>query len=215
MATHRLQRVGRTARGEPAARRQQGREGELVAPDDEAEQAAWQQHQPGHGSSDRKGRLAPGEELTAEIGEPGAVRLSPGPDKEVAAGVAGPELPAPDFLQSAAETIAGHRAELELRDDQSQSRVARYVIHPDHFEVLRPAPSPFGQAAPDIGCAGEPVGPLQALRFRQEPPCLEGIETVSRFRPFLRRRDSVALPQGVAIRARNPCLLIRRRFRGR
>jgi hypothetical protein len=38
---------------------------------------------------------------------------------------------------------------------------------------------------------------------------------VSRLRPFLRRRDSTARPHRVAIRARNPCLLIRRLFRGR
>src|SRR5947207_5624854 len=45
--------------------------------------------------------------------------------------------------------------------------------------------------------------------------CLDGIRTVRRLRPFLRRRDSVARPQTVFIRARNPCLLMRRRLRGR
>src|SRR5919108_1414787 len=45
--------------------------------------------------------------------------------------------------------------------------------------------------------------------------CLEGERTVRRLRPFLRRRDSVARPQTVFMRARNPCLLMRRRFRGR
>jgi hypothetical protein len=38
---------------------------------------------------------------------------------------------------------------------------------------------------------------------------------VSRFRPFFRLRESTARPQRVAIRARNPCLLMRRLFRGR
>jgi hypothetical protein len=33
---------------------------------------------------------------------------------------------------------------------------------------------------------------------------LFGILTVSRFRPFFRRRDNTALPQRVDIRARNP-----------
>jgi hypothetical protein len=38
---------------------------------------------------------------------------------------------------------------------------------------------------------------------------------VSRFRPFFRRRERTARPQRVAMRARNPCLLIRRLLRGR
>jgi hypothetical protein len=41
------------------------------------------------------------------------------------------------------------------------------------------------------------------------------METVSRFRPFLRRRDKTARPQRSAMRKRNPCLAIRRLFRGR
>jgi hypothetical protein len=55
----------------------------------------------------------------------------------------------------------------------------------------------------------------KARRSRQEPPCFEGSETVSRFRPFFRRRESTARPQREAMRARNPCLLIRRLLRGR
>ena len=38
---------------------------------------------------------------------------------------------------------------------------------------------------------------------------------MSRLRPFFLRRDKTARPHRVAIRARNPCLLIRRLFRGR
>lgn len=41
------------------------------------------------------------------------------------------------------------------------------------------------------------------------------METVKRFRPFLRRRDNTARPQRSAIRSRKPCLAIRRLFRGR
>ena len=73
----------------------------------------------------------------------------------------------------------------------------------------------MGEAAANIGRAREPAGPRQARRWRQEPPCFDGSETVSRLRPFLRRRDSTARPHRVAIRARNPCLLMRRLFRGR
>ena len=71
------------------------------------------------------------------------------------------------------------------------------------------------QAAADIGRAREPMGPRQARRWRQDPPCFEGSDTVSCFRPFFRRRERTARPQRVAMRARNPCLVIRRLFRGR
>jgi hypothetical protein len=71
------------------------------------------------------------------------------------------------------------------------------------------------QATVNVGRAREPVGPREARRRRQEPPCFEGSDTVSRFRPFFRRRERTARPQRVAIRARNPCLVTRRLFRGR
>jgi hypothetical protein len=73
----------------------------------------------------------------------------------------------------------------------------------------------MGQAAADVGRAREPVGSRQARRCRQEPPCFDGSDTVSRLRPFFRRRERTARPQRVAMRARNPWVLIRRLFRGR
>lgn len=81
--------------------------------------------------------------------------------------------------------------------------------------MFEAAASALGKAAVNVRRAREPVGSRQARRRRQEPPCLLGSDTVSRFRPFLRLRESTARPQRVAIRARNPCLLIRRLFRGR
>jgi hypothetical protein len=73
----------------------------------------------------------------------------------------------------------------------------------------------MGEAAANVGRARKPMGSREARRWRQEPPCFDGSDTVSRFRPFFRRRESTARPQRVAIRARNPCLLMRRLFRGR
>ena len=73
----------------------------------------------------------------------------------------------------------------------------------------------MGEAAANVGRAPEPMSSRQTRRSRQEPPCFEGSDTVSRFRPFFLRRDSTARPHRVAIRARNPCLLMRRLFRGR
>ena len=125
------------------------------------------------------------------------------------------DISAPDFPQPAAQTVTGHRGCLEPRNYQSHPWVARLIVHPDQVQVLEAAAAPMGEAAANIRRAGEPMGSRQARRCRQEPPCFEGSETVSRFRPFFRRRDSTARPQRVAIRARNPCLLIRRLFRGR
>jgi hypothetical protein len=73
----------------------------------------------------------------------------------------------------------------------------------------------MSKAAADVGRPREPAGSRQTRRWRQEPPCFDGSETVSRLRPFFRLRDSTARPQRVAIRARKPCLLMRRLFRGR
>ena len=54
-------------------------------------------------------------------------------------------------------------------------------------------------------------------RFRRfyAPEYLSGMRTVNCFRPFLRRRASVARPHFVSMRARNPCVLSRRVLRGR
>ena len=125
------------------------------------------------------------------------------------------QLPPPDLLQSPPETIAGHRGRLKLGDDKSQPRVARCVVRPDHVEMLEAAAPTGREAAAKLGRAREPVGSREARRSRQEPPCFDGSEIASRFRPFFRRRDRTARPQRDAMRARNPCLLIRRLLRGR
>jgi hypothetical protein len=90
--------------------------------------------------------------------------------------------------------------------------VARRVVRPDHVQMLVAAAPSSRETAANVRRAGEPVGSRQA---RQEPPCFEGREIASCFRPFLRLRDRTARPHRVAMRARNPCLLIRRLLRGR
>ena len=79
----------------------------------------------------------------------------------------------------------------------------------------RPPAATLLQTALEIDRARQAMGPRQPLRGRYRPPCFDAIFTVSRLRPFLRRRESVARPQRVDIRARKPCLLTRRRLRGR
>lgn len=78
-----------------------------------------------------------------------------------------------------------------------------------------PPPPPGGEAPANVSGPPEPSGPGETLRRRQALPCLDGSDTVRRLRPFFRRRDNTARPQRVAMRARNPCLAIRRLLRGR
>jgi hypothetical protein len=121
----------------------------------------------------------------------------------------------PDLFQLTTQTIAGHRRGLELRNDQSHTRVTRMIVHPDQVQMLQTAAPAMSEAVANVGRAREPNGSRVARRWRQEPPCFDGNETVRRLRPFLRRRERTARPHRVAIRARNPCLVIRRLFRGR
>jgi len=179
------------------------------------QETAWDQRKERHTSPAREDGVSPGEQLGAENVEACAIRLTARPDHEITGRLLHLNISSPDFPKPAAQTIAGHRGELELRNDQSHPWLARLVVHPDHVQVLEAAAPSMGETTANVGRAGEPVSSRQARRCRQDPPCLDGRETVSRFRPFFRLRESTARPHRVAIRARNPCLLIRRLFRGR
>jgi hypothetical protein len=55
----------------------------------------------------------------------------------------------------------------------------------------------------ELGAGGEPLGPAQPARY-----------TVSRFRPFARRRFNTFRPPVVLIRSRKPWVFLRRRTLG-
>ena len=59
-------------------------------------------------------------------------------------------------------------------------------------------------------------GPVRAGKGAPSPALAHypSSETVSRLRPFVRRRFSTMRPFFVAIRTRNPCVLLRRRVLG-
>jgi hypothetical protein len=215
VAGDRLKGVLRAGGHESAAGRQERREGDLITADCCGQHTAGEEKNPLHVSPGEQHGIAPGKQLGAQGIEACAVGFAPGPDHDITGRLVLLDLPPPDFPEPAAQTIAGHRGCLELRNDQSHPWLARLVVHPDHVQVLEAAAAPMGEAAANVGRAGEPMSSRQARGCRQEPPCFEGNETVSRFRPFFRLRDSTARPQRVAIRARNPCLLMRRLFRGR
>ena len=215
VAGDRLESVLGAGRGEAATRRQPGRDSSLVSANEQGERAAGQLERRRHWSPGTENGIAPAEHLGLQRLEAGGVGFAASPDDQVPRRLPLLDLPAPDFPQAPPQTIAGHRAGLESGNDQSHARMARCVVDPDHVEMLGPAAPAGVQAATDVGRPREPVGPREAFRWRQEPPCFDGIETTSCRRPFLRRRDRTARPQRVAMRARKPCLLIRRLLRGR
>jgi hypothetical protein len=153
--------------------------------------------------------------LALERLEPGAVGFPASAHHEITGGELRLEVPPPNFLELPSQTITGHRTGLKLGNNQSDPRVTRCVVQPDHVEVLGSLPASFGETATKVRCSSESSDSREPLTRRQRPPCFEGMRTVRRFRPFLRRRDSTARPQRVAIRARKPCLLRRRLLRGR
>lgn len=210
-----LERILGAGWSEPAARRESRRNHQLVTANDRSQNASGDTGELKHGSPGTEDGLAPREQLAPECVEAGVIGLAPCPDDQIPGRLSLLNLPAPQFPQPPPETIAGHRGRLVLGDDESHPRLARLIVHPDHVQVFEAAAAALCQAASDIGRPREPVSPRQPSRTRQEPPCFDGSETVSRLRPFLRRRESTARPHRVAIRARNPCLLIRRLLRGR
>ena len=199
---------------EPAARRQRARQRKLIAADETGKKPPGPQQGRRHSPGPQHGPT-PRQKLGPKLREGSSVSLPAGPDDQVPRRLDRLQLDPPDLLEPPPETIAGHRGGLELRNDQSHARMARRVVGPDHVQMLEPATPAPTEAAANVGRPREPMGPRQARRRRQEPPCFDGRETVSRLRPFLRRRESTARPQREAMRARNPCLLMRRLFRGR
>jgi hypothetical protein len=197
-----------------AARRQHRGDGQLI-PSDQASEHATGQQQQGHGGSPGEHRCAPAEQLISEGVECRVVGPRSGLYDHVPRWLSRLDLESPDFTQPAPETIAGHRGRLVLGDYQSHPWLARLVVNPEYVHVLEAAAPALSETAANVRRAREPMCSRQARRWRQEPPCFDGSETVSSFRTFFRRRDRTARPQRVAMRARKPCLLIRRLLRGR
>lgn len=168
-----------------------------------------------HGSLSRSDSVAPVKQFLPQGRERCLVRVRPGPDQQIPGALVVLHLGTPDFLEPAPQTITGHRRVMELGNYKPHPGEARGIVGPDQLETGGPAAFPGAEYPMDIGGPPEPLGAIETLSRRQYPPCLEGMTTVSRRRPFLRRRDRIARPQRVAMRARKPCLFTRRRLRGR
>jgi len=124
------------------------------------------------------------------------------------------EFATPELLEAAAKPIARHGRLTEPRHDQSETRVRRAPGDPADVEMGTAGPAARGEDMPNVGPANQPARAPEALIAGQRVACFVPIDTVSRLRPFLRRRDSTARPQRSPIRLRNPCFELRRLLRG-
>lgn len=99
------------------------------------------------------------------------------------------------------------------RDDESDPRVSEIVGTPEDVQSGSAATVSIANYSRQV-CGARQAPIARKLLGRQLPPCFDGILAARRLRPFFRRRLSTALPHRVLIRARNPCLRIRRLFLG-
>ena len=130
------------------------------------------------------------------------------------AGSCGKQTAACLLAQPPPQLVAGHRRATEAGRDDAQPRMAVIVGAPENLEPGSAPAGSAGQNRLDLRSARQTAAPREVLG-RQAAPCFEGIWTLSRRRPFLRRRLRTSRPQRVFMRARKPCLRMRRVLRGR
>jgi hypothetical protein len=117
------------------------------------EMASWyprQRRDRFHSSPGTENGIAPSQELGPEGIEARGVRLLPSPDDQIPGRLPGLYLLTPDFPQLSPQTIAGHRGSLKLGDDESHPWLARWVVHPDHIEMLETPAAAMGEAAANV-----------------------------------------------------------------
>lgn len=212
MSSHRFERVLRARRCEAARRRKDRRDQQLIpanGPRHEARRKGDRRHR----SPDA--RSAPMEEVLAEIVERGAVRRSARADHDIARHEVVLNLASPELAEAAPDPVPRHRGSAKARDDHAHARMAGGIVSPVDVEMRLAGAATGGNHTAKVSGADQPARARKALGAGQTRACLEPIDTESRFRPFLRRRDNTARPQRSAMRLRKPCLAIRRLFRGR
>lgn len=109
-----------------------------------------------------------------------------------------------------------------LRHNQAQAQPLVSGRQKEDVQMRRLLPLPLPEEGPDVPGPGHPTRRRQSEPARRPRPragqnpgsYLEPTLTTSRRRPFWRRRFRVFRPPLVCMRARNPCLFFRFRFRG-
>ena len=113
--------------------------------------------------------------------------------------------------QQALHLIALHRAANLARHRQAETGRGRVLAAREHIknELTAAMRASVPKDTIEVGAARQPT-PLRPGRVAR--PAAH--QTVSRLRPFARRRLSTTRPARVCIRARNPCVRARLRFFG-
>ena len=125
------------------------------------------------------------------------------------------DIPTADFSKAPLEAVSVHDVPPVLRDDNSHPGTRSGGRREEDIDQSSPLSLPPLQQPPDFIAVPYARALGQALSALRRPTVyLRPIVTTRRERPLLRRRLSALRPPVVFIRARNPCLLIRLRFRG-
>jgi len=129
-----------------------------------------------------------------------------------------PQLLPETFAHATLHPVAHDRNPDSARHRHAQPRALRLILETpriDHEMGSRKSHA-VSLEAQKLGAPMQPVrrGEAQLRAHSAQPGCLAGIEIARRARPFARRRLRILRPPGVAIRARNPCVRLRRRLCG-
>ena len=110
--------------------------------------------------------------------------------------------------------VAGHRpADVPAGGNAEARDPIVTSLRDDHKTGTRPAAADPLQAE-KLGALADAMCLRESLVVARLQGCFGGMLTVSRLRPLARRRFSTCRPAGVAMRARNPCVRLRRRLLG-
>ena len=157
-------------------------------------------------------------ELVIDIGVPNARRTGPSDDENVAGRSEADMMAAEEFPYQTADAIARRCATDLAAGGDPEARRWLLSLAGNHDEVRNGLPPSLALERQELVSLAQPVLRRKALRAaparRSQFGCLGGIETVRRLRPLARRRFRTCFPPGVAIRARKPCVRLRRLLLG-
>lgn len=165
------------------------------------------------------GREAEGAcELVDDISGTKARRARPGNDQHIERRRQLDAMAAEEFAHQTADTVARRRATDLAAGRDAEARWRMLSVTDDHDEVRKGLTPPLALQRQELVSLAQAEPRREALRpiraRRAQFGCLGGIETVNRLRPLARRRLMTACPPGVLIRARNPCVRLRRLLLG-
>ena len=154
-------------------------------------------------------------ELVNDIGGTHARRAGTGNDQHVERRGQRGALAAEEFAHQAADAVARRRATNLAAGGDAESRWEMLSGSDDHDEMRDGLTPPLALQRQELVSLAQAELRRETLRpIRVQFGCLGGIETVNRLRPLARRRLMTSCPPGVLIRARNPCVRLRRLLLG-